>query len=105
MIIAIVGIAWEVVDGWMKVVAAVEGQRGTKNAALILSVRTPQDSKLGMTSSVSGSKQRSVAYMETDTNPSDWSVASDDGMDFPMTAYLATHLVFTFSANFKMQQA
>ncbi|URE04323.1 hypothetical protein MUK42_19870, partial [Musa troglodytarum] len=40
------------------------------------------------------------AFMETDTNPIDWSVASDDGMDFPMNAYLATHLVFTFSANF-----
>ncbi|KAJ8504641.1 hypothetical protein OPV22_005527 [Ensete ventricosum] len=39
------------------------------------------------------SDKRSVAYMETDTNPSDWSVASDDGMDFPMNAYLATHLV------------
>lgn len=42
---------------------------------------------------------------ETDTNPINWSVASDDGMDFPMNAYLATRLVFTFSANFKMQQA
>ena len=59
----------------------------------------------GHASRVSGSKQRSVAYMETDANPINWSVASDDGMDFHMNAYLATHLVFTFSANFQMRQA
>ncbi|RRT43095.1 hypothetical protein B296_00056648 [Ensete ventricosum] len=34
----------------MKVAATVEGQQGAKNAALIPSVRTPQDSKLGLTS-------------------------------------------------------
>ncbi|RWW41465.1 hypothetical protein BHE74_00053052 [Ensete ventricosum] len=34
----------------MKVTVVVEGQRGTKNAALILSIRTLQDSKLGLTS-------------------------------------------------------
>ncbi|RWW60056.1 hypothetical protein BHE74_00032971 [Ensete ventricosum] len=34
----------------MKVATIVEGQRGTKNTALIPSIRTPQDSKLGLTS-------------------------------------------------------
>ncbi|RWW64558.1 hypothetical protein BHE74_00028192 [Ensete ventricosum] len=37
MITSIVGIVWEVVDGWMKVAAAVEEQQGAKNVALILS--------------------------------------------------------------------
>ncbi|RRT73738.1 hypothetical protein BHM03_00049071 [Ensete ventricosum] len=34
----------------MKVAVAVEGRRGTKNTALIPSVRTLQDFKLGLTS-------------------------------------------------------
>ncbi|RRT62667.1 hypothetical protein B296_00003369 [Ensete ventricosum] len=50
MITPIVGIAWEVVDGRLRVAAIVEGQRGIKNIALIPSVRTPRDSKLGLTS-------------------------------------------------------
>ncbi|RZR99302.1 hypothetical protein BHM03_00028819 [Ensete ventricosum] len=46
MITAIVGIAWE--DGG-RLDGSGEEQRGAKNAALIPSVRTPQDSKLGLT--------------------------------------------------------